>query len=125
MLQWTLRLGQNVTVDVVNLDVTSRQRIFLGSMVIGELSAVSIPRSSKSAFAKAAAASSGTSYLTASNTKRGYLAKLYYPLPPSNFEESTDEPDVFKFLKKKNSQLIPMSRQPLPPHFQIPHLSQL
>jgi hypothetical protein len=25
MLQWTLRLGQNVTVDVVNLDVTSRQ----------------------------------------------------------------------------------------------------
>jgi hypothetical protein len=26
MLQWTLRLGQNVTVDVVNLDVTSRQR---------------------------------------------------------------------------------------------------
>ncbi len=26
MLQWTLRLGQNVTVDIVNLDVTSRQR---------------------------------------------------------------------------------------------------
>ncbi len=26
MLQWTLRLGQNVTVDVVNLDITSRQR---------------------------------------------------------------------------------------------------
>ncbi len=25
MLQWTLQLGQNVTVDVVNLDVTSRQ----------------------------------------------------------------------------------------------------
>ncbi len=25
MLQWTLWLGQNVTVDVVNLDVTSRQ----------------------------------------------------------------------------------------------------
>jgi hypothetical protein len=25
MLQWTLRLVQNVTVDVVNLDVTSRQ----------------------------------------------------------------------------------------------------
>ncbi len=25
MLQWTLRLGQNVTLDVVNLDVTSRQ----------------------------------------------------------------------------------------------------
>jgi hypothetical protein len=28
MLQWTLRLGQNVTVDVVNLDVTSRQRCY-------------------------------------------------------------------------------------------------
>jgi hypothetical protein len=27
MLQWTLQLGQNVTVDVVNLDVTSRQLI--------------------------------------------------------------------------------------------------
>jgi hypothetical protein len=27
MLQWMLRLGQNVTVDVVNLDVTSRQRV--------------------------------------------------------------------------------------------------
>ncbi len=26
MLQWTLRLGQNVTVDIVNLDVTSRQQ---------------------------------------------------------------------------------------------------
>ncbi len=28
MLQWTLRLGQNVTVDVVNLDVTSRQQFY-------------------------------------------------------------------------------------------------
>ncbi len=28
MLQWTLRLGQNVTVDVVNLDVTSRQPFY-------------------------------------------------------------------------------------------------
>ncbi len=27
MLQWTFWLGQNVTVNVVNLDVTSRQRL--------------------------------------------------------------------------------------------------
>jgi hypothetical protein len=26
MLQWTFRLGQNVTLDVVNLDVSSRHR---------------------------------------------------------------------------------------------------
>jgi hypothetical protein len=31
MLQWTFWLGQNVTVDVVNLDVSSRHRIILGS----------------------------------------------------------------------------------------------
>ncbi len=30
MLQWTFRLCQNVTVDIVNLDVTSRQRWFSG-----------------------------------------------------------------------------------------------
>ncbi len=29
VLQWTLQLGQNVTVDVVNLDVMSRQQFFL------------------------------------------------------------------------------------------------
>jgi hypothetical protein len=29
MLQWTLQLGQNVTVDVVNLDEMSRQRFIL------------------------------------------------------------------------------------------------
>jgi hypothetical protein len=27
MLQWIFRLGQNVTVDVVNLDVTSRLQV--------------------------------------------------------------------------------------------------
>ncbi len=32
ILQWTFWLGQNVTVDVVNLDVTSRQRSDLASL---------------------------------------------------------------------------------------------
>ncbi len=42
MLQWTLRLGQNVTVDVVNLDVTSRQRL---SVVIKEAGEQEVTRS--------------------------------------------------------------------------------
>ncbi len=42
MLQWTFRLGKNVTVDVVNLDVTSRQRVW-GFSSIGILLHPGIP----------------------------------------------------------------------------------